>query len=192
MSLVDWIYPRKCVGCGVRGEYVCKECERVVDVRGGSLRYSRVVRKLIKEIKYRGTWDMVKALVNLWEKRVGMRGERGIVTCVPMWEPKRKLRGYNQAELIARELAKRWGTPYKELLVRTRETKPMYGLDRKIRKLNVQNAFSITTNNQGSIINNSTVILVDDVWTSGATMNECARILSQAGWRKIIQLAIAS
>lgn len=176
--------------CGRGGVYVCEKCRKYVEVRGESLRYSGVVRKLIKEIKYRGSWDMVAELVGLWEERVGLEYGGGVVTAVPMWETKRKLRGYNQAELIARELAKRWEIPYKELLIRTRETKPMYGLKRSERIENVRGAFKL--NSKQEITNSKIVVLVDDVWTSGATMKECARILSQAGWGKIIQLAIAS
>lgn len=180
------------MGCGREGAYVCGECERGIEVREESLHYEGVVRKLIKEIKYRGSWDMVAELVGLWEKMVKARVGRGVVTSVPMWEPKKKLRGFNQAELIARELAKRWGGEYQELLRRERETRPMYGLSKRERVGNVRGAFAMSKQHTDNGIEWGTVILVDDVRTSGATMNECARVLTRAGWKEVRQLAIAS
>ena len=130
---------------------------------------------------------MVAELVEIWDPP-RPEGE-WIVTAVSMWEPKRKLRGFNQAELIARTLAKKWELEYLELLVRTRETKPMYGLNRAQRLANVQGAFRVITNNQTPITKR--VVLVDDVWTSGATMRECERILTEAGVAKIELLSLA-
>lgn len=159
-----------------------------------SLRYEGVVRKMLKEIKYRGSYDMVKELVDLWERKtrytIGV-APNTLVTAVPMWGPKKKKRGFNQAELIARELAKRWDLEYRELLIRTRETQPMYGLDREQRRINIHNAFAIITNNQIPITKLKSVILVDDVWTTGSTIEECEKLLINSGIEKVIKTVIA-
>lgn len=190
MAIIDWIYPKKCLGCGAIGRYFCLNCQRGIGWRGESLEYQGIVRRAIKEIKYRGTYDLVAELVEIWAPK---RPENEIlVTSVPMWRGKRIKRGYNQAELIAKEVARRWGVEYRELLIRRRETRPMYGLDRKSRRLNVDNAFSIITNDQLTITKDQKVILIDDVWTSGATMRECVQVLKQAGWEKVFPMALAS
>lgn len=186
MAILDWIYPKKCLGCGGWGCYICQNCQRSIRRRGGGLRYEGVVRRAIKEIKYRGTYDLVTELVSIWNPQK-LSGEI-LVTAVPMWAGKERKRGYNQAELIARCVARRWSKPYAELLTRVRETRPMYGLNKVERKENVWRAFRV--NNQEPQIGK--VILIDDVWTSGATMRECAEVLQRAGWERVICMALAS
>lgn len=169
------------------GSYVCKECQRGIQRRGESLKYTGIVRKIIKEVKYRGSYDLVHELVELWvpQRPQGLV----IVTSVPMWEGKKRIRGYNQAELIAREVARLWSVEYRELLIRNRETKPMYGLKKGERLENVRGAFLL---NPKFEIRNKNLVLIDDVWTSGATMEECMRVLKCAGWKKVIPMALAS
>jgi ComF family protein len=105
-----------------------------------------------------------------------------------MYPPKKKTRGFNQAELIARELASRWRVPYAELLVRVRETRPMYGLKRGERAANVAWAFGLRPR---EIDPQETVILVDDVRTSGATLAECKRVLMSSGVYRVVPIALA-
>lgn len=169
------------------GRYVCEECQRGIQRRDESLKYTGIVRKIIKEVKYRGSYDLVHELVELWEPQ----RPQGlvIVTSVPMWEGKKRVRGYNQAELIARELARLWSVEYRELLIRNRETKPMYGLDKQARLTNIRGAFAVKSQ---AITNQKTIVLIDDVWTSGATMQECMRVLSRAGWEVVVPMALAS
>lgn len=205
MGILDWVYPKKCLGCQIRGRYFCLECQRGIGRREESLEYRGIVRYGIKEIKYRGMYDLVSELVEIWGPR---KPEVDVlVTSVPMWQPKRWWRGYNQAELIAKEVAKRWGVEYLETLIRNRETRPMYGLKKSERQENVKGAFEINPKSKipnYKQIQNSTqvrnmkyemgsriLVLIDDVWTSGATMEECKRVLKQAGWKKVIPMALA-
>jgi len=193
MGILDWLYPKRCVGCGREGSYICAKCREGIGVRGGGLCYEGVVRKVIKEIKYRGSYDMVEELVGIWEDKCSVTvtpcHDNVVVTSVPMWEQKKRVRGFNQAELIARAIAKRWRLPYQEMLVRERETRAMYGLKRKDRRENVRGAFGI--NNQCHSDTVSRAILVDDVWTSGATLEECSNVLRDAGVKMIRKLALA-
>ena len=186
MAILDWIYPKKCLGCQRSGRYFCLECQRGIGRRGESLEYQGIVRRAIKEIKYRGTYDLVGELVEIWKPK--MPEEDILMSSVPMWTEKKRMRGYNQAELIAKEVARRWGIEYIETLVRNRETEPMYGLKKGERLENVKDAFVL---NPKLEIRNKTLILIDDVWTSGATMMECTRVLKRAGWKKVIPMALA-
>ena len=150
------------------------------------MEYQGIVRRGVKEIKYRGVYDIVSELVKIW----GPKRPAGeiLVTSVPMWKIKRMKRGYNQAEMIAREVARRWRVEYLEILVRNRETKPMYGLKKEERLDNVKGAFAQSPKLDPQ---NKTLILIDDVWTSGATMQECMRVLKRAGWKWVIPMALA-
>lgn len=183
MSLLDLIYPKRCLGCGVVGDYFCNYCRKIINHKGESLAYVGMVRQAIKEIKYRGTHDLITELVEIWDPP---QCDGVVVTCVPMWEPKRRVRGFNQAELIAREVAKKWGVEYKELLRRTRETRPMYGLKLAERSINVRGAFEPMKRG----VMPEKVVLIDDVWTSGATLRECERILRKHGAREVGMLAM--
>lgn len=192
MGILDWLYPKRCVECGTEGRYICVKCSEGIGVRGVGLRYEGVVRKVMKEIKYRGSYDMVDELVGVWERRTRNTlhvTRSAVVTSVPMWEIKKRLRGFNQAELIARAIAKRWGLPYQEMLVRERETRAMYGLSRKDRVTNVSDAFRLRDTIHVDTF--TRVILVDDVWTSGATMEECCKVLRDAGVKTVHKLALA-
>lgn len=193
MGIVDWVYPKRCVGCGREGKYVCDVCRGKVTTSGESLRYEGAVRKLLKEIKYRGTHDMVSELVELWEEKIGEGvtfSTNVTVTAVPTWWKKMRQRGFNQAELLARELARIRGARYLDMLIRTRETKPMYGLSREERQKNIEGAFGPKTM-QRELKSEDVVVLVDDVYTTGATMRECRGVLEKNGVSKVIPLTIA-
>jgi competence protein ComFC len=204
-AILDWIYPKKCLECGSWEGYICTHCQQGIGRRGASLRYEGVVRKSLKEIKYRGTYDLVAELVEIWNPTIrdqyAVSSDRLLVTAVPMWVGKQRKRGYNQAELIGREVAKRWGVGYQDLLVRNRDTKPMFGLSRKARLDNIRNAFRLNPKlellnlkqNQNLKLKyqDKIVALIDDVSTSGATINECASVLKRAGWEKVVCMALA-
>lgn len=191
MSILDWIYPKRCVGCRTSGLYICHNCRAQVLVNSQSLAYEGVVRQVIKEIKYRGSYAMASELVELWvDKCSGSTRQLDsdtVVTAVPMWGPKQKKRGFNQAEVVARELARSLRLEYQDLLIRTRSTRPMYGLTRGERFDNVRGAFEL----KRGVSLPSKVVLVDDVWTSGATMRECELVLKKGGTKLLQKVAIA-
>ncbi len=98
---------------------------------------------------------------------------------VPLASGRRKKRGFDQAEIIAKHLALISDKEKSCLLKRTRETNPQFGLDRRERFLNVKGAFSVS----GSVPDR--IVLVDDLWASGATMKECGRVLKEAGAKEV-------
>lgn len=100
---------------------------------------------------------------------------------VPLHQDKIKLRGYNQCELIANSLSECLNVPViNDLLVRTKNTKSQTGKSKSARKENVLGAFSTKEK-----LNNKTILLIDDVFTTGATVNECAKILKENGAKSV-------
>jgi competence protein ComFC len=98
-------------------------------------------------------------------------------------------RGYNQADLIARPLARRLGLPYRSvLLMRTKPRPDRHILSLSERQESVRCAFATRP---GSQIDNLRVLLVDDVMTTGATLDACAKVLRQAGAKSVIGLTVA-
>jgi ComF family protein len=146
-----------------------------------------MVQRCLKKVKYKSSWEIVKLLYQI----SGLpKIEEGVVVSVPMWRQKERMRGFNQAAIIAELIAKDNGLKQIELLERVRETKPMYGLDKQAREVNVNGAFRIKQNLRDKLVG-ARVILVDDVWTTGATMKECGKLLKSAGVREIWAITLA-
>lgn len=155
-------------------------------------RYRGPISKAIQKIKYKWIWDIEKFLLdivvaNFWKFDVPAR-----ITLVPVPLHKRRKnwRGFNQAELLANDLARRYHQQSIDLLNRDVETKTQVGLTKKQRKENVEGAFSLKSR-FSNLVPGGNFMLVDDVCTSGATMGECAKVLKKAGARSVWGLAIA-
>ena len=177
-SLGGWTHPR------------CRK-KRGMDRLGVGLPYRGIVQQGLKKVKYKSQWDRIEFLFRLGKEKfdeqvLGEGSKDLVVTSVPMWKEKEKERGFNQAEVLARLVAKQYNLEYVRMLERVRVTKPMYGLKREEREKNVAGAFRIKVERV-----NKRVILVDDVWTTGATMRECAKILKDQGAKEVWGLAIA-
>jgi competence protein ComFC len=147
-----------------------------------------MVQSCLKKVKYKNAWEVMGFLYSL--SSFGEVGEC-VLTSVPMWRQKERLRGFNQAEIFTQLIAKDYKVRNLVLLQRIRETKPMFGLKKDDRLANISGAFE--TNPQSHILqfSNQRVILVDDVWTTGATMRECARVLKRAGVGEVWGLTLA-
>jgi competence protein ComFC len=119
----------------------------------------------------------------------GSAFQADVVVPVPLQRQRERERGYNQAALIAKPLAKRLGLPYKSvLLTRIRPRPDKHLLSCEERWESVRGAFATRP---GSQVDNLRVLLVDDVMTSGATLDSCAKTLREAGARSVIGLTVA-
>lgn len=156
-------------------------------------RYQGPVKRAITKIKYKWVYDIEKILVDvlvdaLW--KFDLPGDL-ILVPVPLHAKRKRWRGFNQAEILAKDLAKRFSQPYEAVLGRNRETKTQVGLKRDERRENVKGAFSLDSLIDGRKIGGKDFLLVDDVYTSGATMAECCRVLKRAGAREVWGMAVA-
>lgn len=105
---------------------------------------------------------------------------------IPLAPKRLRERGYNQSEVLARGLARQWRIPVLvDVLVRTRETPSQTALTPDTRLANVAGAFAVANVQCSTINDHSTLIIVDDVFTTGATLAEAARALEQAGARRM-------
>lgn len=111
-----------------------------------------------------------------------------VLVSIPLSDAKMRKRGYNQAEILAKELSKKLSFPVQNLLQRVKETKTQVGLSNTERKLNIKNAFELNTT---YLIQNTNAFLVDDVVTTGSTLSEAAKILKKAGAQKVFGLTLA-
>ena len=150
------------------------------------LPYKGLVQQCLKKVKYKSAWEIVEFLF----VRGMFEDVEGVVTSVPMWGPKQRVRGFNQAEILAKLIAEKNKVTNLVLLERVRETKPMFGLKKTERQKNIQGAFRWIDKDRKVSIPKQ-VILVDDVWTTGATMRECSLILKQEGVDSVIGVTLA-
>ena len=199
-NIIDILFPKICVGCGKEGNYICEKCslflsEATSIFARGNLRevisvweYEGLIKKIILRIKYDGIFDTINELVKkVFERREPYIPEDMVITFVPMFKKKEKRKGSNQAELIARKVGEITGREVLPLLEKIKDTPSQTELDKKERVKNVKNSFQMK---KGASCPRD-ILIVDDVWTSGATMEECARVLRKSGARNIRGFVLA-
>jgi len=155
--------------------------------------FNPAVQRLVHMLKYEGRTLAGRVLghnLGLALERSGIVAARAVVVPVPLHASRRRERGYNQSLLIARAVAKALQLPVEGgVLRRVRITSTQTALDLAGRAVNVQGAFDVRRH--GSLAEKS-VLLVDDVVTTGATANACAEALTHAGAREVVVAAAAS
>ena len=148
--------------------------------------YEGGLERAVRALKFHHTTRLAGLFGTRLAEAVTGEGWRVHLVCaVPLHASRRRERGYNQAELVAKEAARCLGKPYKSLLKRTRATGQQARLEAGEREENVAGAFS------ASPVRGARVLLVDDVVTSGATTTECSLALLEAGASYVYVAAVA-
>jgi ComF family protein len=154
--------------------------------------YAGPLMNAIQRLKYNSETHLASPLGGLlsrYARTLLPHPEEFVTVPVPLHKHRLRERGFNQGLLLAKVVASELGTPLDYLsLIRKRDTPSQTGLGRKQRRSNVANAFSVTS---AAIFKGTRVLLVDDVLTTGYTLNECARTLKKSGALKVICLALA-
>ncbi len=162
--------------------------------------FNSVTKKLIYQFKYKpyliGLSSFLgdlfyESLIQYEEfSKILKQAQNDIILIpIPLSSEKMRKRGYNQAEILAKELAKKFDLKAVNCLERTRDTKSQVGLNKKDRQKNIKGAFSLKKNSAN--FKNSRVVLVDDVLTTGSTFSEAASVLKHSGVRQVWAVALA-
>lgn len=161
--------------------------------------YEGVVKSLLHHIKYNGMThavaetiqnayvSMIKDMVRFQTFLSYLFSKDTAITYVPMFRKKEKVRGFNQAAVFAREIGKVVGRNVVSLLEKIVDTKPQIDLTKEERLRNMKDAFRIKSEIQIP----GQIVLVDDVWTTGATMKECCKVLKKAGVKEVWGFTVA-
>jgi len=157
--------------------------------------YDELIRDLMHELKFRNKKQIAQGLGLLWAEFLCNVGHDAISTIadpilvpLPMHPKKQRERGFNQAEILAKELSRGLNIPLENILERTLDTPPQSGLHPQLRAENVEDAFAIR---DGFNPRGKNYILVDDIYTTGASLNECARTLKNSGAKNILCMTFA-
>ncbi|KKU22610.1 MAG: Phosphoribosyltransferase [Microgenomates group bacterium GW2011_GWA1_46_15] len=197
-----WEEEQICPGCVRASRYGLKHvyCTEKSPLTGVTClwAYEGIARKLIASGKYKFYYDYLRELTinscpitvrpEFTQFREFISG-RPLMVPVPLHPRRLRERGFNQAKVISLSLGLSFELNTQELLVRVKDTGRQVGRDRGKRLKAMEKAFQISPKSELSIPTN--VMLVDDVWTTGATMNECARTLKQGGVKKVWGLVLA-
>jgi ComF family protein len=127
-----------------------------------------------------------------WDHCSELHDIQGVIP-VPLFRRNERIRGYNQAELLAERLASDIGRPFVPMLIRTRKTKAQYDLNRAQRRRNVEEAFSLHPYavKRRALLNGLSFLMIDDICTTASTLGECAKVLQDAGVGSVKALVLA-
>ncbi|HET6310774.1 MAG TPA: double zinc ribbon domain-containing protein [Candidatus Nitrosotalea sp.] len=218
--LLDIILPPRCGGCHMVGTWLCDRCRsrirrleeplcrrcgaEVESARSGcgcrkrlrslsrlrsAVAYEGPVEVALQRFKYHGWRRLAEPLALLLAERLVVEGlAASWAVAVPLHRSRQRQRGFNQSELLARELRRRLAltNPPGEL-VRTRATPPQVGHDRRWRLENVRDAFEW----RGGPLEGRSILLIDDVATTGATLEACAAALRSGGSGPVMGVSVA-
>ena len=210
-NILNLIYPPVCGMCGkISKENLCNKCSikikqyeitnKYIQIKKDMffdeikciLNYKSDIRKTIIQYKFNNRAYLYKTFSKIIlknKKTCGFLKKYDIIIPVPMHIKRKRKRGYNQTELIAKEIAKNIDIKLiTNNLVKTKNIKSQSKLSKRQRKENVKNVFELKRKDD---IKNKNILIFDDIYTTGSTVNECAKVLKNAGANKIGILTLA-
>lgn len=217
---VDIIFPPKCAACGKLGRFLCPECQaKIIPIRTQACPFCNantpsgrvcprcqtksalsgvtalgyfkdpILKKFIHDLKYQKLSALAPTAAGLaYQKVVEEKLSFSVVTFVPISKKRKAWRGFNQSEQIARNISTLSQKPLFLSLKKTKDTKTQVGLKKKERGKNLEGVFEVFNSEQ---IKGKKVLLVDDVITTGSTLNEVAGALKKAGAHSVWGLVLA-
>jgi len=218
---LDFLFPQWCIGCGAEGEFICSSCrcslprvmpplcprcgkpqssgilcpacvgwQAKIDGIRSPFRFDGVMRQAIHQLKYRNLRALAEPLAKLLNDYLSINPVPGeVLVPVPLHQKRLRERGYNQSSLLAKELGKLTNLPVvDDCLIRQRHAPPQARSSTvEERRSNVAGAFVCRDHR----LQDKQVLLIDDVSTSGATLDACAAALKAAGATSVWGLVLA-
>ncbi|RJQ30676.1 ComF family protein [Candidatus Parcubacteria bacterium] len=199
-KFLNLLFPQRCLGCKKEDEILCFSClnkisypkaSKIKDIFIAGDYHDPALRKAIWLFKYKGSTQLKKPLGEIIKKRIWEKFDAQTrnwpIIPIPLSAQKSRKRGFNQTELVAREISSNILT---NALAKKAQSKSQVEVkDRKERLKNAQGSFRIKDRLS---IRGRNIILLDDVYTTGATIREARKVLKKAGAKKVIGIVLAA
>jgi len=219
--ILNLLFPPRCVSCKKEGEFLCKDCIKQFSIFNlqfskkkpkdaqkewkymdgviYALDYAEnpQIQAAIQQFKYRFTKELAEYFGDLIAQKLGElsmnKGKTNILIPVPLHKKRLNYRGFNQAELIAKSVCEKVGdSRISHLLKRVKNTSQQAKLNKKERHENLEDAFILESGlAHESGLQNAVYFIVDDVCTTGSTLENCAKVLKESGLQKVYGLVVA-
>lgn len=183
--LQDWYEPEFCIDCSyVKHHFKQGFC---------CVQYGELERQLVHQLKYHGKGYIGRKLAEMMQDRISFENlDIQYIIPVPIHKLKLRERGYNQASLIGKNLAAGLNWTYCDsLLIRTKDTEPMNQLRPRERRRNMQNAFALGKKTK-DLVRDKSILIVDDIFTTGSTVDACSEVLLAAGAKEVYVFTFAA
>lgn len=204
---IKWITDNSCTVCGKDlghissksgNQKICFECmevKHIFDKGFSCATYEGPVKEILSDFKYKAKPYYAQKIVDaMCDKAESFMGELNvdIIIPIPMHPKKLKDRGYNQSQLLAKGFSNFFNIRLEEeILIKTRLTASMSSLSSTERRINLHNTLAIGYNRENEVKNKS-ILLVDDVYTTGSTADACAEVLKENGAKEVNIFTFAS
>lgn len=182
-TFLDLLFPPACVQCQRLGSYLCQNCQYQlryytqplrVDLESPALdqlfaccTHAHGARKLIRTLKFKSAYRLTQTLVQLMVEHIPFPEDMDIITWIPLHPQRHRQRGFNQAQILGRQLGEWLDIPTQPLLRRTKYTSPQAELNREDRLTHLREAFAVIPDME---IQGKTIAIVDDICTTGTTL----------------------
>ena len=199
-SVKDILFPVRCPYCEtviLKTEYACENCKKqfpspaIIRYAVGGYKctspfpYDGIFKKAVKKFKFGNKGGYAKQLAfpmvqSILESYPSVNFD--LITCVPMHKKRLTERGYNQAELLARECAKIMNIPYFDTLEKFKENREQHSIKASERAKNVKGVYRIIDK---ELVRDKNILIIDDIITTGHTLGECVGILVKSGCNSV-------
>lgn len=207
--VLDLIFPPICGFCGkLNTKYICNECEKIVNLEAINkidsynknynrhlyiFKYEGIIREKIIDYKFNNKVYLYRTFTEAVlknEENIKFIEQYDFLIPVPIHKERKKVRGYNQSELIARILADEIGKIklQVDILKKNKNIVAQSTLDKKQRSENIKGVYKVI--NKQKIIDRK-ILLLDDIYTTGSTANECSKVLKEARCKEVGIITIA-
>ena len=204
VRLIDLLFPKNCAGCYVEGSWICPKC-----YRGLTQKQQKIIKKsiyinriyslflyndktvdnILHRFKYLGIKDYAEVLARLiFNKNKWLKDGDYYLVPVPIHRAKERIRGYNQTYFIATALAEISKSHLLDIVLKKYPTKSQTKLTKQERKVNIKGSFELIDK---SAIEGRKIIIIDDVITTGATLNEAAKQIQKGKPQEILAITVA-
>lgn len=204
-KLVNAFFPARCPYCDeiiFRGEDSCSNCKSKLEYKNivttlcksrniSPFQYSGINKEAVLSFKFNNNPNyseqlaisIREAIYNEYSDYLSTENCFDIITCVPCTKKRYYERGYNQSQLLAKELSEYFNIEFQPVLIKMKETEAQHTLPKDKRKTNVQNVFDV---DKSYNLEDKNILLIDDILTTGSTITECANTLYANGAKVVL------